>query len=78
MTTFTVPNPVVGKVAMPDFAEKIGRHDERLKTVEERQSKMEKRLSKIELALAAIQGKWALLAIVGMAAVGALFKYLLP
>jgi len=69
--TFHVPSPIAGKVQP---CNEHGRLDERIKNVE----KLGPRVQKVELALAAIQGKWAVLAVLGMAAVSAIFKYALP
>jgi hypothetical protein len=52
--------------------------EERIKTLERLTDRLSKRISKVELVLAKFQGKWVVIAVFGMAAVSAVFKYLLP
>jgi hypothetical protein len=61
-----------------ELVKDIATMKEKISNLETAVRLMGKGLDKVRLAQAGMQGKWAVIAVVGMAAVSALFKYLLP
>jgi hypothetical protein len=78
LPTFYAPHPVAKELLAMTACHQ---HSGVLKDVENLDKKVEdmnKKLDVVRLAQAHMQGKWVIIAVIGMAAVSAVFKYLLP